>query len=191
MALKYTIERRERWARLEQDPDLIDTICCHIASGGSLVDLAETYDIPYGWLMNWIRADKTRNERFMHSLNDRAEWAIETILRELRRLGLSDIRKLYNEDGSLKLPKDWDAETASAVAGLEVDELFEGTGREREQVGHTKKVKMWDKVSALEKLGKNLKLFTERHEHTIDKKLEDIIASSMTDTKDSSGDETK
>ena len=41
-----------------------------------------------------------------------------------------------------------------------------GTGRDREKVGVTRKVKFWDKPRALELLGKYLKMFTDKFEHT-------------------------
>ena len=80
----------------------------------------------------------------------------EKALTELARIGLSDIRKLYDEDGRLKHPKDWDPDTAAAVAGVEVTEEFEGTRKDRELVGTTKKVRVFDKVRALELLSKHL-----------------------------------
>jgi phage terminase small subunit len=83
----------------------------------------------------------------------------ERVLTELARVGLSDIRSLYDEDGRLKHPKDWDPETAAAVAGVEVTEEFEGKGEDKKHVGTTKKVRVFDKVRALESLGKHLGLF--------------------------------
>jgi phage terminase small subunit len=80
----------------------------------------------------------------------------ERILTEVARVGLSDLRKLYNEDGSLKLPHEWSDEAAAAVAGVEVSEIFAGEGKARTLVGHTKKVRVFDKVRALELLSKNL-----------------------------------
>lgn len=85
----------------------------------------------------------------------------ERILTELVRVALSDTRKLYREDGSLKPPSEWDDETAAAIAGVETFEEFEGRGKDRTQIGWTKKVRVFDKVRALENLGKHLKLFPE------------------------------
>jgi len=80
----------------------------------------------------------------------------ERILTEVARVGLSDLRKLYNEDGSLKLPHEWSDEAAAAVAGVEVFEEFVGKGKDRTLAGHTKKVRSFDKVRALELLSKHL-----------------------------------
>jgi len=94
------------------------------------------------------------NER-LQRLGDRADATIE----ELLKIAHFDIRKLFNEDGSLKPPDQWDDETAAAVGGLQVFEEFVGRGEERTQIGLTKKLKMLDKVKALELLGKHQKLF--------------------------------
>ena len=83
----------------------------------------------------------------------------ERVLTELARVGLSDIRSLYDEDGRLKHPKDWDENTAAAIAGVEVMEEFEGKGKDKKHVGTTKKVRVFDKVRALESLGKHLGIF--------------------------------
>ncbi len=86
----------------------------------------------------------------------------QRVLTELARLAFSDNRKLYDADGRLKLPKDWDDETAAAVAGTETFEEFGGRGEDRKLNGYTRKVKTWDKTRALELLAKHLALITEK-----------------------------
>lgn len=83
----------------------------------------------------------------------------ERVLREVERLAFSDTRKLYRDDGSMKDPSEWDDDTAAAVGGVEVVEEWQGKGDERELVGHTKKVKIWDKGAALDKAMKHLGLY--------------------------------
>lgn len=102
----------------------------------------------------------------------------DKILRELIRLGYSDIRRIFKEDGTVAHPKDWPTEIAHAVQSIEVEELFEGTGAERTWVGYTKKVKFWPKDKALELLGKNKKLFTDVRELKADESLSAILAAS-------------
>jgi phage terminase small subunit len=80
----------------------------------------------------------------------------ERILTEVARVGLSDLRNLYNKDGSLKLPHEWSDEAAAAVAGVEILEEFQGRGQDRTLIGYTKKVRSFDKVRALELLSKHL-----------------------------------
>ena len=173
---------KEREARLKvilADDNLLDVMCSYVANGGTVVTLAETWDVRYSDLTRWIHADRVRERAYIQALNDRGEWGMETILRELRRIGMSDIRQIFADDGSLKPISEWPAEMGSVVSSIEVDELFEGSGRDREQVGFTKKVKLWDKMRSLELLGKNLKMFTEKIEHSGKLTLAELVEKSM------------
>lgn len=108
----------------------------------------------------------------------RFEVKADDILRELTRIGYSDIRLLFKEDGSLKDPKDWPDEIAACVASVEVDELFEGRGKDRKQVGWTKKIKLWNKNSSLDTLAKHKHLVTNKVELG-DETLEALIGGSF------------
>jgi len=104
--------------------------------------------------------------RLMKARSERTQITADRVITEVARLGFSDVRKLFDPNGAL-LPVDkWPEDLAAAVASVEVDELFEGYGENRIQVGYTKKVKLWDKGKALEMLGRHLKLFVERTELT-------------------------
>lgn len=83
----------------------------------------------------------------------------ERTLQELARVAYADIRSLYREDGSLKSPHEWDDDSAAAVAGMDVTEEFEGVGEARKLSGYTKKVRMVDKIAALDKAMKHLGLY--------------------------------
>jgi hypothetical protein len=179
---------KDKVTEILSQPNILDEICCHIASGGTLVGLAELWDVVFGDLSNWIHSEPEREKRYIKALNDRSEWGTEKVLHELRRIGFSDIREIFRDDGSLKSPKDWPKDVALAVSSVEVDELFDGVGRERRQVGETKKLKLWDKMRALELLGKNLKLFTERHEHQVSETLADLVVGSVKGPETTEGD---
>ena len=80
-------------------------------------------------------------------------------MNEYARLAFFDIRKIYDENNNLKAVKDFDDDSAAAVAGIEVYEEFDGVGKDREHVGNTMKVKIHNKVASLDALGKYLGLF--------------------------------
>ena len=80
----------------------------------------------------------------------------ERVLQEVARVGLSDLRKVYNDNGTLKAPHEWSDEAAAMIAGVEVLEEFNGKGKNRKLTGYTKKVRVFDKVRALELLSKYL-----------------------------------
>lgn len=81
------------------------------------------------------------------------------VLFENARIGFSDIRRLLADDGTLKPPAEWDADTAAAVSSIKVRELF-GEGKDgKGLIGHTVEVKLWDKGGALDRLGKHLGMY--------------------------------
>lgn len=100
----------------------------------------------------------------------------DEILKELRRVGMSDVRELYKEDGTVKHPTEWPDDLARAVSSIEVEELFEFVNGEKVWIGYTKKIKLWSKTQALDMLGKHKKLFTDRVELDVSDNLADKIA---------------
>lgn len=83
----------------------------------------------------------------------------DDFLIELKRLALFDIRKLYNDDGTLKAIKELDDDTAAALSSVDTEEVFDGRGEERSFVGYSKKVKAYDKNTALLNMLKHLGMF--------------------------------
>ena len=80
---------------------------------------------------------------------DQARW-----LEEVQRCAFVDPRQLFDADGNpIAIPALTD-ESAPAVAGFEVTQEFSGKGDSRELVGYTKKIKITDKLRALELFGK-------------------------------------
>lgn len=107
-----------------------------------------------------------RLQQLMRERAQRTQVTADRVISEVARLGFSDLRKLFTSHGTLLPVNEWPADMAAAVASVEVDELFEGVGADRIQVGYTRKVKLWDKGKALEMLGRHLKLWVDRMEHT-------------------------
>lgn len=116
---------------------------------------------------NMERADvRAEIQRLMDERSQRTDVTIDSVIREVARLAFSDVRKLFDDKGAMLPISEWPDGMAAAVASVEVDELFEGFGENRIQVGYTKKVKIWDKPKSLEMLGKHLRLWVEKVEHT-------------------------
>lgn len=105
-------------------------------------------------------------------LQKRVDITQEDVIKELSRIAFGDIRKLYNEYGGLKNIQDLDDDTAAIITSVETTEEFEGYGDDREQVGYTKKLKMADKIKALDLLGKYFGIFKEKVEINSDKPFE-------------------
>ena len=91
---------------------------------------------------------------------------MDALLKELRSLAFIDIAGLYDSAGRLKNVHEMAPAVRRAVASIEVDEIWSGTGAAREIVGLTKKVKLWDKKGSIETFMKHLGMFVERIEKT-------------------------
>ena len=98
------------------------------------------------------------------TIMEKLEITAERVIEELGKLAFVDPRKFFNPDGSLKQVTELDDNTAMALAGMDVTELFEGSGEDRRQTGLLKKFKLTDKGQNLERLGRYFKLFTDRFE---------------------------
>jgi len=81
------------------------------------------------------------------------------VLRELIRIAFADLADAFNEDGSLKPVHEIPEYVRKAISSIKTDELWEGKGKAREQVGVVREVKFWNKENALHLLGKQLSLF--------------------------------
>lgn len=70
--------------------------------------------------------------------------------KEIARIAYGDIRTLYEPSGKLKSIPTLDEDAAVLLAGVEVEEIFEGSGKDRTYVGDLVKVKTRDKLRALD-----------------------------------------
>jgi phage terminase small subunit len=92
----------------------------------------------------------------------------DRVLVELARMGFADIRQIFTESGQLKdiaaLPDEVSAavQQVEVVAKLGADVDDDGN----REIEYVHKIKLADKRSSLELLGKHLKLFADRVEHT-------------------------
>lgn len=125
----------------------------------------------------------SRIRTLMEDRAKRSEVHADQVLLELKRLGYSDLRGLYNENGTIKHPSEWSDDLARAVSSIEVEETFERDGKEMVWTGYTKKVKFWPKDKALELMGKHKKLFTDKVELSGKLSLADLVAGSKEEEK--------
>lgn len=110
-------------------------------------------------VQRYIQEEQEERARRIHVDADRT-------LRELARVAFFDARKLFNPDGSPKPIHKLDDDTAAAVSGLDVQEVYEGSGADRVFVGYVKKYRISDKNAALTNCLKHLGLLKETVVHT-------------------------
>jgi phage terminase small subunit len=88
----------------------------------------------------------------------------QDVLRKLWAVSDVDLQQLLKADGSVKPVSEWPKGYGKLLAGIKIDELFEGAGRDREQIGFTKEIKLEGRTGALTQLGRYFKLFTDKSE---------------------------
>lgn len=92
-----------------------------------------------------------------------ASWVLQRLMSE----ATADIADIYADDGSLLPVSEWPLEFRTGlVAGIEVEELWEGQGDERTQVGLVRKIKLSERHKRIELIGKHVDVqaFKERRE---------------------------
>ncbi len=95
-----------------------------------------------------MKNDEVRAEiaRLHRERSARTGVTADAVVRELARIAFADLRNLFWDDGTLKPPGEWDGDTAAAVITFQSD-----------AAGW--RVRMADKLKALELLGRHLGMF--------------------------------
>ncbi len=91
-----------------------------------------------------------------------AEVKLERVLLELNRILQADPADALNDDGSPRPLKEWPKDLRQALAGVEVEDIYEGAGRDRVYVGQLRKWKYWNKTDAASQLMRHLGAFRDR-----------------------------
>lgn len=112
------------------------------------------------------RIQKIVNDQIA-AVEERAQISVAEVIQELKTIAMVDLRRAYNKEGGLLPVSEMPDDIAHALAGVDTEELFAGVGQDREQVGNLVKARFHSKVQALELLGKHLKMFTDKIEHTM------------------------
>jgi hypothetical protein len=164
-------ERKQRTELVIQDVHSIDELCGYVAGGGTLTEWCRGKDIPYNAINTWLNADKARQERYAAALGLRDSHQKERVTQEVAGLMDADLAEAFDENGCLKSIHDIPLAVRKAIASIEVDELWEGHGKDRRQIGVTRKIKLWDKVKGIELMARKNKMLTDRieakHTHTL------------------------
>jgi len=107
-------------------------------------------------------------KKAMDERGKRVEITADRVLQELAKLGFSNMADYVRtqDDGSAYVDlSDLTRDQFAAISEIQVDEYTEGRGEEARNVKRVK-IKLSDKKSSLELLGKHLKLFTDKIEAT-------------------------
>lgn len=103
------------------------------------------------------RIDELRAER-----TKRLEITADRVLMELAKLAFYDPRGFFDGDGRIKPINEIDPDQAAVIGGIET--MHKVIGEESDGITVLTKIKLPDKKGALELLGKNLKMWTDKTE---------------------------
>ena len=141
--------------------EAMKNICTWVSDGRSLMSLCDLWEMSYGKVMWWLNLDPQRRAHYDQATIDGEEAKLMRPIATLEAVANFDIRSLYDDNGKLKDPTQYDKHTAMAVSGIDVtDEYDKG-----EKISTSSKIKTNDKLKAIELLGKNYKLWTDKIEH--------------------------
>lgn len=105
-----------------------------------------------------LKTDKmaVRVKQIRDELEDRNRVTIDELVKNLANMIRFDPAQMYDENGGMKLIHDMPLEVRQMITALDIDQLYDGFGKDREQIGMIKKVKLINKLDAIEKLMKHL-----------------------------------
>lgn len=95
-------------------------------------------------------------------LSEDSGLSLQRMVQELKAIALLDPRRLYDDAGLMLPPKEWPADVAAAISGIDVTELFETRDGKKVRTGQTRKLSLWNKLDAIEKGLKLLNAYPEK-----------------------------
>jgi phage terminase small subunit len=89
---------------------------------------------------------------------ERTEITADNILQEIAKVAFSDVRRIFDANGGLIRISDLDDNAAACIAGCELVTNSKGEG----EIEHVAKLKLADKLKALELAGRHLGMFNDK-----------------------------
>ena len=93
---------------------------------------------------------------------ERTEVNADRVLREIALAAFLDPIELFADDGTLKPLREMPEHARRAISGIEVEEIFDGQGKDRTWIGNLKKIRLVSKEGTLTLAGRHLKMFTDK-----------------------------
>lgn len=83
------------------------------------------------------------------------------VLKEIERLALVDPVGAFNTSGGLLDIHLMGEDVRRCISSIDVEELWQGKGDDREQIGVVKKIRFWSKTDGLQMLAKYLRMWVD------------------------------
>ena len=105
-----------------------------------------------------------RGEHYRKIAESKLSVSIERIALEAARIAFFDMGELVDDDGNAVPLQDLPDDTRRALNGMDIEELYEGKGKDRKHIGHVKKYKHVPKIEALRLLAQWKKMLVDLRE---------------------------
>lgn len=115
---------------------------------------------------------KLNVKQFIEKLTEKKtkdlEITAERIIQEYSRIAFFDIKKLFNEDDSLKKITELDDDTSAAIAGIDIASAYKKADEHEAITEILKKIKNVNKIAALDSLARIKGMFVDKIEHKVE-----------------------
>jgi phage terminase small subunit len=96
-----------------------------------------------------------RIRKKIKQISEDNEITVERIVKEIASAAFSNVADLFDESGNLKDMKELEREVAAAISSIDISEISTAQG----EIGTTTKIRLWDKLKALEMLARYMRIF--------------------------------
>lgn len=125
---------------------------------------------------------KINIQEYVKSLSNkqqqRTEITADRVIEEIAKVAFCDIKNLYNEDGRLKEPQELEDHVSATVSSFKNRREYQGKDEDgNAEYATIDEYKTYDKLKALELLGKRFAIFTDKQEvtHTISEEMQQAL----------------
>jgi len=154
---------------LTQQEDTLSKITQWISEGGTLTQFAASHGANHAQLYLWIQEVKSRRDQYDAAVKLRDEYLRQSMIEELRSIATFDVRDAYDDNGDPISLSDVPLRLRKSIASVKKVSNGEMTSTE---------IKFFDKIKAIQLLGKELGMFQNKVELTASKSLEKLIEDS-------------
>lgn len=104
-----------------------------------------------------------------------ADWVLQRAASMLE----ADVADIIDEQGRYLPVKEWPKVWRQMLAGIDIKELWDGSGKDREQIGEVAKIRFIDRLKALELVGKHVDVQAFREKVEVEGKMSFTIVSGI------------
>jgi phage terminase small subunit len=109
-----------------------------------------------------------RIRKKIKQISEDNEITVERIVKEIASAAFSNVADLFDESGNLKDMKELEREVAAAISSIDISEISTAAissidiseiSTAQGEIGTTTKIRLWDKLKALEMLARYMRIF--------------------------------